>query len=310
MKARIFIVYLFAAVLALGVALLTRKIMQPEDVRKDVEILVARIDMPMGSKIEPENIIWQPWDPKAMNDLYLTKNDKAKLHKLKESFVRIPLVKGEPILEAKTVFPGDKSLLSAVIKPGMRAFTLQMGRKSNLTGLISPGDRVDIVIANKNANDRKGSNGVSAQTIVKKVPVIATDGRLSRDDSLKNPEPPEEVTIEVTPQQAENLTAALRDNHPTVTVYSLNTVFSTELDTTTNTDALPEKPEPEPSLPAVPKTPPPITPESNNHSGRTISVIRGEVKSEINVDVNGVIDNGNGINTRGSQGMMNHDKAR
>ena len=306
MKSKILIIYLFAAVLALGVALITRKIMQPPEVVQDIEILTARIDMPMGTKIEDSNMVWQPWSLKSMNDLYITKKDTARLQKLKESIVKIPIIKGEPIFEAKTVFPGDKSLLSAVIKPGMRAYTLQMGRKGNLTALISPGDRVDIVIAAKGNNDKRPNGGMTAQTIVKKVPVIATDGRLTRDDTIKSPEPPEEVTIEVSPQQAENLTAALRDNRPTITVYSLNTIVTTEVDMTQDsqpqdsatddkTAAMPSPP------PSVPLTPP--KPEPETHSGRSITLFRGDKSSELNIDTTST-----GTTTHTFQGNPSHDK--
>ncbi len=296
MKQRLIFIYIVAAVFAFGITLLTRKIMQFDNSQANTKVLIAAKDMAVGTIVAKEDLTWQLWPVKALNPSFIEDSNSKETDRIIGSIVRYTVIKNEPILSAKFVRSSEKSLLAAIISPGKRAFTLQMGKNANLTGLLSPGDIVDIVIATKNAQNLKDS---IAETIVRKVPVIATDGRLARDETVKKIEPPEEVTIEITPQQAEYLAAALRESKPTITVYSLTSSLVSENEKVVDNKEITQKNneplkkesvqpiQPKPIIPLTPPVPPQISPDLNlPPKDHTISVMRGSEKLNVHIKEN------------------------
>ena len=74
------------------------------------------------------------------------------------------------------VGPDQQGFLSAVLKPGARAVTVQVGPATSRAGLIDPGDRVDVILTAELAVDGTERN-VLARTIVEDVRVVAIDSK-------------------------------------------------------------------------------------------------------------------------------------
>ncbi|WP_321961861.1 Flp pilus assembly protein CpaB [Paraburkholderia sp. J7] len=119
--------------------------------------------------------------------------------------VRTSLTRGEPVLESKLAPVGTKGGLSAVIGEGHRAITVRVNDVVGVAGFTLPGNYVDVIV-----NTQQGANHNEGQSISKivleKILVLAVAQQVNRDDTA--PKVVNAVTLEVTPEQAEQLDLA------------------------------------------------------------------------------------------------------
>jgi pilus assembly protein CpaB len=114
-----------------------------------------------------------------------------------------------------TVATGAGSAFAAAIRPGWRAISIAVGPAAGLAGFVAPGDRVDVLLTHSVGNRR------TAQTLIADLGVLGVDQRQRGDaggplasandivaSANSGAAPPDLVTLEVTPQQAEALTVA------------------------------------------------------------------------------------------------------
>ena len=135
---------------------------------------------------------------------------------------------GSAIEPSALVFRDDPEFLSAVLEPGMRAFTIEVDAVTGGAGLLRPGNRVDVILASQ--TDPKKARGTIrtydvAQTLLTNMRVIAVDRTIEPVgfSASKEPQDPKAqraaaaqtspsrkgtVTLEVTPKDAEVLTVA------------------------------------------------------------------------------------------------------
>ncbi|MGB9647390.1 MAG: Flp pilus assembly protein CpaB [Stellaceae bacterium] len=220
MRARTMILFLVAIVLAGGTAMLVRSWLaqqrtvvaeaapMPPPALPQKSVLVARSPIARGQKLKEEDLAWHPWPEAGIDQAYVqmgTKPDKAFVGRV----AREPFVQGEPIVEAKTVEPGNGGVLAAVLRPGMRAVSVPVNNTSDVSGFIFPGDQVDVVVTE--TLPVGSGNGVSgqrraAETALHDVQVVAVDQKLDNKNGevgiAKN------ATLEVTPKQSEVLALA------------------------------------------------------------------------------------------------------
>tara|TARA_A100000171_G_C2125767_1_gene143419 strand:- start:983 stop:1777 length:795 start_codon:yes stop_codon:yes gene_type:complete len=256
MKLRDILILLLAVALAVAVALFTRNILREDSIQSEadtVQVLVAKRDLNVGTKIEQNDLTWKIWPKESLHTSYLTKADQKKVLKIiVGSIVRYSIAKSEPIRNDKIIRADDRSLLAAVLAPGKRAFTINLGKRSNVSGLVLPGDYVDVIVADRPSRGEK----TSGKTVVSRVRVVATDGKLSYEYGEKV-EPPKEISLEVTPHQAERLAAALKEGKPSISVYSLVNLKNSSASSQNN--------------------------RKKESTQRTISVIRGDEKSSVSI---------------------------
>lgn len=260
MKIRDILILLLAVALAVAVALFTRNILRENkstEQTEKVKVLVARRDLNVGTKIEAKDLSWQDWPKISLHSSYITKaHQKEVLKNIVGAVVRFSIAKAEPIRNDKIIRADNRSLLSAVLDPGKRAFTINLGKRSNVSGLVLPGDYVDVIVADRPQRGEK----TSGKTVVSRVRVVATDGKLSYEPG-ESAEPPEEISLEVTPFQAERLAAALKEGKPSISVYSLVNLKEGTAPTETSLNEKTQQ--------------------------RTISVLRGDEKSNVNIRLDG-----------------------
>jgi pilus assembly protein CpaB len=128
------------------------------------------------------------------------------------------LVKGQTVLENLLAPKGTAAGVQALIPEGMRAITIQVNEFSGLGGLLLPESRVDIVAVIRN-DDQKGS---TARTIVQNVKVRAVGRQITGTTPAVDPNlppgtpvpPPTNVTLLVTPEQAEAIQLASVGGNP------------------------------------------------------------------------------------------------
>ena len=174
------------------------------------EILVAKKAMPAGTFVKPEELEWRPWPPEGLTEAYLVKG-KASEKDLSGAVVRTHLYAGEPITSSRVVHPGEQGFLAAVLDPGKRAVAIPVDGTSGVAGFVFPGDFVDIILAIKRTVTAEGAEGSEtrqfSETLLTDVRVLAIDQSLDNDSGAakigKN------VTLEVSPKQAERVALAL-----------------------------------------------------------------------------------------------------
>ena len=133
---------------------------------------------------------------------------------------------GSPLTWASLVGPGQRGFLAAVLRPGMRAVTIQLGKGIRHAGLIDPGDRVDVILTAEvpAAGKRKA---MMSTTILEDVRVVAVDRLI--EIGVPPVKTDEEIvrtkivtaTLEVTPIQANRLVLGEREGKLSLAVRSL-----------------------------------------------------------------------------------------
>ncbi len=221
-----FLSLLIAFVLALAVAVLVYVIQKRGDLlalNRDkasmVDVLVARVDLIPGDTYDETKFDWVKWPRKSFNEEYFTKEDGKSKEKLEGRVVLYKVVKGEPLKKVDLVPVDSKNVLTALIRPGMKAISVPFKSIANPNILYAPGDYVDIILPK-----RVGRDDIQGQLVLEGVKVIAVDGtfydegKTAIGDNL-----PRAITLEVDPSQAVELAASIREGHIVISHYSAMT---------------------------------------------------------------------------------------
>ena len=243
MKFKDIIGLILALVLAVAVAFLIRYFLVEKESQKEalvvqevknLKILVASKPLDMGTKIQPGDLIWQPWPNNSLNDSYIQEGS-IQLDALSGSVILEHIDKGEPVIIANLVQPGDKSILAALLPPGKRAISIDVTPQAISSGLIHPGDYVDVLLSKAIISASSNSYGQTT-TVVNNVKILALDTILS-ESAQKSSNAitiPKVVTLEVSPGEAELITAAAKEGTLSLSLHSIS-----NKEPTTDGDLLP-----------------------------------------------------------------------
>ncbi|SIP97671.1 pilus assembly protein CpaB [Janthinobacterium sp. TND4EL3] len=167
------------------------------------KIVVAASDVNLGQRLTPDMLRLAEWPAESLPQGAL--QDPAKLagRVLKTSVLR-----GEPLSEAKLAPVGTLGGLSALITEGRRAITVRVNDVIGVAGFALPGNYVDIIVSTQqDAGDRAFPQSRNISKIVlERILVLAVAQEVGRDET--KPRVVNAVTLEVTPEQAENLDLA------------------------------------------------------------------------------------------------------
>jgi len=169
------------------------------------EILVAKEDLPAGTLLKPDQLRWQAWPDSNLASTYILKGSKAP-EDFAGAVIREGVAAGQPIIETLVVKPGDSGFLAAVLAPDMRAVSVSINPTTGISGFIFPGDRVDVILTQNLKAPGEDSQDVrrASETVLTNVRVIAVDQ--SANDQDNKPVVAKNITLEVTPKQAEIVT--------------------------------------------------------------------------------------------------------
>ncbi|EGU60278.1 Flp pilus assembly protein CpaB [Vibrio nigripulchritudo ATCC 27043] len=183
---------------------------------KTVHVLSTSIDLPTGTLIEGEDLIWVPIE----SGIKSTELDKYYLKKIASEndldnfVVRKSIQAGQPILKASVIKPGDSQYLASVLTPGMRAVSVPIDPVTGNSGLIKPGNVVDVILTTNIEGEGLTGRELSSlmsKTILGGVRVLAIN---QSTENLTQFKPSEEdygtATLETSAKQAEILTVARR----------------------------------------------------------------------------------------------------
>lgn len=162
------------------------------------EVVVAAVDIELGSRINPQMVKAVPWPSGNLPPGTFNKSED-----LSDRVVKTSVLRGEAILDSKLAPIGTKGGLSAVIKEGNRAMTVRVNEVIGVAGFALPGNYVDVVVSTQ----QDGGEGRHISKIVlEHILVLAVAQEASRDET--KPKVVSAVTVEVTPAQAEKLDLA------------------------------------------------------------------------------------------------------
>ncbi|MBI5758948.1 MAG: Flp pilus assembly protein CpaB [Planctomycetales bacterium] len=167
-----------------------------------LKVLVAKVEIAPGQPLDEVVIGVQEWrggelPPGAITDL----------SQLEGRMLKTRVFPGDLVLDAKLREKG-KGGASVNIPEGMRVITLPVNMTSSNGGMINPGDRVDFMCTWKET--RPGVGQVSrTKTFLNYIEVFAIDRvREMNDDETKSISKPENLSVIVTPEQAQILELA------------------------------------------------------------------------------------------------------
>lgn len=249
------IILLVAAAAAIGAAMLVRSmsggsapaapVSQPQVIEREVEVsstkvLVSRYDMRVGTLLTPDDFQWSDWPEKAVHAGYFSQtNNPDAIEELAGSVVKTALLEGEPIIGSKIVKKGETGFMAALLKPGMRAISVEISPETASAGFILPDDRVDVILTYE--VEVLGERGVSAttstRTIIENGRVLAIDqsfGEMDGQAVLTG----STATLELEPKQAELLAHASRLGSISLALRSVADADDNEGATTGRTELL------------------------------------------------------------------------
>ncbi|RJF92630.1 Flp pilus assembly protein CpaB [Noviherbaspirillum saxi] len=165
------------------------------------KIAVAAVDINLGQRLTPEIVKMVDWPAGSMPP-----GSFIDPKKLDGRVLKVSVMRGEPLMEAKLAPIGTKGGLSAVITEGKRAITVRVNDVIGVAGFALPGNYVDIIVSTQKESAGNEQNKNISKIVLERILVLAVAQEVSRDDT--KPRVVNAVTLEVSPEQAEKLDLA------------------------------------------------------------------------------------------------------
>lgn len=181
-----------------------------------IDILVAKIGMPVGGRLNEDSMEWKGWPVDGMVEGLIRRDERPDaMAELKGAVVRLPIFLGEPLRTEKIVDSSSR-IMSSLLPAGKRAVATEISVATSAGGFILPNDRVDVIMVRR----QSGAEGFITEVILANVRVLAIDQRIEEDAEGNRTAVGSTATLELTPEQtkiiivaqqmADRLTLALR----------------------------------------------------------------------------------------------------
>jgi pilus assembly protein CpaB len=166
------------------------------------KVAVAKVAIPLGSKIIPEQITVVQFPKESTPDGAF---DSAE--KLAGRVAIVNIGAREPITEARLAPEGTSAGLSAVIPEGYRAMTVKVDDASGISGFIMPGTMVDVVVT-IDPREGSGMQDPVSKIVLQNIKVLANGQNIDKPENEREANSVKFVTLQVTPEEAEKLALA------------------------------------------------------------------------------------------------------
>ncbi len=201
------IIFLSVAVLVAFIAsyliysYIQKKPISKEAALETQPVAVAVVDVPLGTIIKKEMVKLEPFLSKSLPVGYFS--DPAAL----EGRVALsPIAAKEPILQSRLAPVDIKGGgVAAVIKPKSRAVAVRVDKVIGVAGFIHPGNRVDVLVTISGGKDIPEP---ITKTVLENILVLAAGPEIQQTGKGAQAAPVDVITLEVTPEEAENLAHA------------------------------------------------------------------------------------------------------
>ena len=203
---RLIIALLAAIIFGLIAALSVKQYLanSQEYTRNLNNVVVAKVDIPVGSRLIPEQLEIAQFPSNVTPPGAVSAIDE----KLIGRVVLIALQPKEPITETRLAPVGSAGGLSSVIPEGYRAMTVKVDDVVGVSGFILPGTLVDVVVT---LTPPKGSGQEEriSKIVLQNIKVLASGQNIDKPkDGRELDRGVRAVTLQVTPEQAEKLALA------------------------------------------------------------------------------------------------------
>ena len=201
---RLLIVLAGAAVFGLVAAVLvSRQLAGTQAFARDMGgVVVAKVDIPAGTKIIAEQLAVVPFPKSATPDGVFESPEK-----LVGRVAVVNVSAREPVTDFKLAPEGSAGGLSAVIPEGYRAMTVKVDDVVGVSGFLMPGALVDVVVV-INPNELSTAQSPISKIVLQNVKVLANGQNIDRPKEDREAQTVKAVTLQVTPEQAEKLALA------------------------------------------------------------------------------------------------------
>ncbi len=166
------------------------------------KVAVAKVAIPIGSKIIPEQIMVVQFPKESTPDgAYDTPE------KLAGRVAVMNIAAREPITESRLAPEGTAAGLSAIIPEGYRAMTVKVDDAAGISGFIMPGTLVDVVVV-IDPREGSGMQDPISKIVLQNIKVLANGQNIDKPKDEREANSVKAVTLQVTPEQAEKLALA------------------------------------------------------------------------------------------------------
>ncbi|WP_394693831.1 Flp pilus assembly protein CpaB [Hyphobacterium sp.] len=197
---------------------------QPQVVQAStVDVLAARRDLPVGSRVQASDLYWQAWPEDAVSPSQIRRDrEPDAAEEFAGAVVRSEISEGEPVSPRFLLQAGEAGFMSAVLGPGMRATSVPISAETGAGGFILPGDRVDVIVsyeAEEEGNARR--RFFVAETVVENARILAIDQTFGGEEDAESVVVGETATLELTPEQANAVVLAVARGDISLSLRSL-----------------------------------------------------------------------------------------
>lgn len=194
---------------------------------KKTEVLVATRDLKMGEAFTPETLAWQVWPQDSVGSSFITRQTRPDARDtLKKVVVRNYVVAGEPITEAKMLNLDNASVMSVILRNGMRAISVKIAPETGAGGFILPGDYVDVLLTTREINNSPDAQSrepvIMSRPVLERVRVLAIDQVFNEPEENNAAAVGRTATLEVTPEQTTVIARAEESGVVTLTLRSMS----------------------------------------------------------------------------------------
>jgi len=149
------------------------------------DVLIAASDISYGTRLNESHFSWKQWPADAVSANHITRDMRPNaISELSNGVARSDFFAEDPVTARKIIMAGEKSIMAALLNPGMRAVTTRISVDTAAGGFIKPGDNVDIILTTSVPNPTGPGNSKRyvSETIFENVRVMAIDQNFDDGD--------------------------------------------------------------------------------------------------------------------------------
>jgi pilus assembly protein CpaB len=203
LRAAIFLA--FALVAAVGTALVLTRYLEARTAAArvpTVKVVVAALDIPLATALRSEALDVVDW-PAASRPERAASDPTTVVGRVAVT----PILKGEPILEAKLASSEAGNGLAALLPEGMRAVAVRVDDVVGVAGFVHPSDNVDVIVTMKPRDDAESPT--VSKIILQNIRVLAVGKEVTHGErNLDKAIPATVATLMVDSDQSERLALA------------------------------------------------------------------------------------------------------
>lgn len=167
-------------------------------------VVVAKVEIPVGSKIIPEQLEIAQFPANVTPEGAIGVIDANLIDRV----VITRISPRDPVTESRLAPVGAAGGLSSVIPEGYRAMTVRVDEVVGVSGFIMPGALVDVVVVTSPPKG-SGNEDVISKIVLQNIKVLASGQNIDKPSNAREVERAiRAVTLQVTPEQAEKLALA------------------------------------------------------------------------------------------------------